>query len=514
LFEPHRAMLDSLLVQFLYGDRFLQRALVLISFLFFSLPGVSLAGGTFRASHAMEYGGAENLNPYDPNRFTPTIYYLYSRLVRPDNKDSPSPDLALSWSGNETATIWRFNLRHEVTFHDGSSFDATDVAYSMSFMLDPAIDSPLISTLGIVDHVEVIDQYTVDMHLKAAHADFPVLLMDYRARIIPEDIGMDIREKGIGTGPFVLSDLDPEGITRLVANPDYFLGPPGLDGIEIIAVNDANARMQALLSDQLDIVERIIPRLEGLFRGNDRFSVQRFPTGDMNPIVFRTDMPPFDDVRVRKAIRVAVDRQKLINTAVGHGGAVVACDHPVWPGDPYRWPGECKQDQALARQLLAEAGYEDTLEFDLYTTTLFAAGVSIAEVYQKQLSEVGVKVNIILAPADGYYGDVWLTKSACVGYWSHRPADQYLNELYRSGGAWNETYWNRPDFDALLDAARAELDFEKRKARYWQAQEMLFEEGGSFMPMHYVNIRVLNAAVKNLEPIMEFAVPWYKVTKD
>ena len=101
----------------------------------------------------MEYGGAENLNPYDPNRFTPTIYFLYSRLVRPDTEDKPSPDLAESWSGNETATIWRFNLRKNVTFHDGSAFDAEDVAYSMGFMLDPVIDSPLISTLGIIDHV-------------------------------------------------------------------------------------------------------------------------------------------------------------------------------------------------------------------------------------------------------------------------------------------------------------------------------------------------------------------------
>ena len=476
----------------------------------------TIAGGTFRTSHAMEYGGAENLNPYDPNRFTPTIYFLYSHLVRPDTQDKPSPDLAVSWSGNETATIWRFHLRKNVTFHDGSTFDAGDVAYSMGFMLDPAIDSPLISTLGIIDHVEVINAHTVDLHLKAAHADFPVLLMDYRARIIPQDAGLNIRTRGTGTGPFMLSELDPEGVTKLIANPNYFLGPPGLDAIEVIAVSDANARMQAFLSGQLDMVERVSPRLQALFRGNPRFSLQRFPTGDMNPIVFRTDTPPFDDVRVRKALRIAIDRQSLIDTAVGHGGATVACDQPVWPGDRYRWPGECPQDQPQARQLLAEAGYNDDnpLTFDLYTTTLFAMGVNIVEVYQKQLSEIGVKVNIVLAPADGYYGDVWLTKAACMGYWGHRPADQFLNELYRSGGVWNETYWNRPDFDALLDAARAELDFEQRKALYWQAQELLYEEGGSFMPMHYVNFRVMSAKVQNLDPIMEFAVPWYKITKD
>ena len=471
------------------------------------------AGGTFRIAHAMEYGGAENLNPYDPNRFSPTIYFLYSRLVRADSHDTPSPDLATHWSSNDSATIWRFKLRKGVTFHDGSAFDAADVAYSLTYLLDPEIDSPLISTLGIINSVEIIDQYTIDIHLKSAHADFPVLLMDYRACIIPQGIGGAIRAKGIGTGPFIISKLDPEGITELVANKDYFLGPPQLDAIEVIAIIDNNAQMQAFMSGQIDLVQRVNPRLEALFRGNDRFSVQKFATGDKNLIAFRTDVAPFDDHRVRKAIRIAIDRQKFINTAIGHGGAVVACDHPVWPGDPYLWPGTCDQDQALARRLLAEAGYADGLEFDLYTSTLSANGVSMAEVYQEQLSEVNVKVNIILAPADGYYGDIWMNKSACVTYWGHRPADQYLNELYRSGGSWNDTFWNVPEYDALLDQARSELDFDKRRAVYWQAQEMLFEKGGSFMPFHYVNIRVMSSRVNDLEPIMEFAVPWYKVSK-
>jgi len=490
----------------------LTRLILVLPLLVYSLS--SNGAGTLRVAHALEYGGAENLNPYDPNRFTPTIYFLYSRLVRPDKDDVPSPDLAVSWSSNDKATIWRFKLRDGVRFHDGSAFDARDVAYSIQFLLDPELDSPLISTLGLIDHVTVVDDLTVDIHLKLAHADFPVLLMDYRARIIPEGIGLAIRETGIGTGPFRLERNDPEGITKVVANKDYFLGPPGLDDIEVVAVNDANARMQALLSGQLDLVQRVSPRLEPLFRGNEDYKLQRFPTGDMNLIAFRTDMHPFDDVRVRKAIRIAVDREKLINTAIGKGGAEIACDAPVWPGDRYRLQADCERDVEEAKRLLKEAGYEDGLEFDLYTTALFASGIAFAEVYQNQLADVGVKVNIIVAPADGYYGDVWLTKAACISYWGHRPADQYLNELYRSGGSWNETYWNRPDFDQLLDDARAELDFEKRRQLYWDAQQLLFEEGGSFMPFHYVNFRIINAKVKGFDEIMEFAVRWYLISKD
>ena len=474
---------------------------------------VSHGAGTLRVSHALEYGGAENLNPYDPNRFTPAIYFLYSRLVRPNDQDAPSPDLALAWSSNADSDRWRFELRDNVRFHDGSTFGAEDVAYSLKFLLDPELDSPLISTLGIIEEVEVIDPLTVDIHLAQAHADFPVLLMDYRARMIPAGIGLAIREVGIGTGPFKLDLNDPEGISRVVANPDYFLGPPGLDQIEIIGVSDANARMQALLSGQLDYVERVSPRLAPLFKDNPSFKLQRFPTGEMNHIAFRTDIPPFDDYRVRKALRIAVDRQALINTAIGRGGAVVACDAPVWPGDQYRLHRTCEQDQAEAKRLLAEAGFEDGLTFDLYTTGLFATGIPIAEVYQRQLAAIGVTVNIVVAPADGYYGDVWLNKAACVSYWGHRPADQYLNELYRAGGSWNETYWNRPDFDQILDSARAELNFEKRQALYFEAQDLLFEQGGTFMPFHYVNHRIINADVQGFDNIMEFAVRWYRISK-
>lgn len=466
-----------------------------------------------RTSHAMEYGGAENMDPYDPARFYPPISMVYSRLVRPDIRDgSPSPDLALSWSSNADATVWRLVLRQGVQFHDGRPFTAKDVAYSLMRIIDPEIDSPIRTGFLVVDSVNVVDEYTVDVNLQSTHADFPVLLMDYRVRMIPDGSGPTIKEHPIGTGPFIMVDNDPEGITRLKANLDYFMGPPGVDYIESAAIPDSNAAMQAFLEGQVDYTD-ITPRLLPLFEDNEDFVITRYKTGAITNIAFRTDVPPFDDARVRKALRVAIDRKKLINLVLGPGGGEVTCDHPVQPDDPYRWPGTCEPDPELAKRLLKEAGYESGLSFDVYTSNLFGLpGITLVEVYQQQLAEIGVHVNLIVAPADGYYTDVWMIQPVSVAAWAPRTSAQ-LNEMYRSGGSWNETYWSRPDFDALLDAAREELDAEKRKKLYWQLQETLYEEGGSFVPFNINNIRVHRKNISGFDPVSDFYLRWYKIRK-
>ena len=114
-----------------------------------------------------------------------------------------------------------------VKFHDGSDFDAADVVYTLEHVRDPEFDSPAASTIGMVDTIEAVDRLTVKMTLKAPYADLALQLMDYRMRMIPEGSADTIGTTGIGTGPFILETLDPEGTTSLKANPDYWEGPPG-----------------------------------------------------------------------------------------------------------------------------------------------------------------------------------------------------------------------------------------------------------------------------------------------
>ena len=470
--------------------------------------------GTFRQSHDLGFGaGLVDVDPASKGRFWQVTEKTMSRLVRPGESGEPEPNLATEWSANETATEWIFKLREGVRFHDGSDFDAADVVHSLEHVRDPEFDSPAASVIAMVDAIEAVDRLTVKMTLSAPYADLPLQLMDYRIRMIPEGSADTIATTGIGTGPFVLDTLDPQGTTVLKANPDYWEGPPGVETIEIIAIADAQARVQALLSGQIDVLGYgdLSGQQIALFKENPNFEVQAVPTGDWMGIVFRTDLEPFTDARLRKALRIATDRQAMVDLVLGPDGGIVTCDHPVWTGDQYRAPFDCPARIDEARRLLAEAGYPDGIEFDITTSNIDPRFIPLVEVYQQQVAKAGIKVNIVLAPADGYWSEVWMKEPVVTTRWGQRPADQILNEDYRGGAPWNETYWNRSDFDAMLDAARTELDFEKRKALYHRLQEMLYEEGGSMIPFHINQAVATTARVSGLQAVFADAIRYHLV---
>jgi peptide/nickel transport system substrate-binding protein len=435
-----------------------------------------------------------------------------NRLVRPGASGEPSPDLAVAWSANDSATEWTFKLREGVKFHDGSDFESGDVVDLLKRIKDPELDSPVASVLEIMDAVEAIDPLTVKITLSAPHADFPMLIMDYRIRMTPQGSGDTIGQTGIGTGPFILEKLDPEGTTVLKANPDYWEGPPGVETVEIISIPDSQARVQALLSGQIDMLRHISAQEKALFENNPKFKLQQVATGDwLASIAFRTDSEPFTDARVRKALRIATDRQAMIDLVLGPGGGVVTCDHPVWTGDQYRAKFDCPQQIDEAKRLLAEAGYPDGIEIDVITSDLRALWIDLVQVYQQQVAQAGIKINLVKVPGDGYWSDVWMKEPAVTSSWGQRPADQILNEAYRGGASWNETYWNRPEFDKKLDQARQELDLEKRTVLYHELQKILYEEGGSFIPFHIKQVVVTSARVSGLEPVFDDGVRYHTV---
>lgn len=470
------------------------------------------ADTVFRISHELEGGGAESMDPYDTNRFWPTINMVYNRLVYADAEGLPAPELATEWHAEDAESTWVFKLRDGVTFSDGSSFDAADVAYSLMRMIDPELDSPLLPVLGNIERVDVVDPLTVKVVMKAPDADLPILLTDYRALMIPEGSGDTINENPVGTGPFRIETVEIEGTTVLVANPDYFGGKPGVDRIEVIAITDSVARIQALQAGQIDFIDSIDPKQLALFSDPSQYTTQRVETGEWDGLVMRTDTKPYDDPRVRKALRIAADREAIIKVVLGEGGGHVACDTPVWQGDQYYWDGGCGPDIEGAKKLLAEAGYPDGIDIDVYTSDVGASYVSLVEAYQQQVKPAGIRVNLVMTAADGYWDDVWMKEPFFVTGWGQRPAAQILAEAFRSGAAWNETYYDDPAFDALLDQARAEPDFAKRKALYVEAQQKLFKEGGAFIPYFHNIARVFRANVGGVDPVMSDSLHWEQIT--
>lgn len=469
--------------------------------------------GTFRQAHEYGFGNQSSLDPSSKGRIFQITNKLMSRLVREDSEGKPSPDLAVGWESSDDATVWTFNLRESVKFHDGSDFDAADVVYSLNRILDPDAGSPVHSAIKMVDKVEAISPTAVRLTLNTPFADLPLQLLDYRLRMVPEGSSDTIATTGIGTGPFILEKFDPQGTSVIVANPDYYEGPPGVARMEIIGIPDAQARIQALLGGQIDMERGITPQQRVLFEGSEKFNIQEVPTGNWRGIVFRTDVEPFSDPRVRKAIRMAVDRETLLALVEG-GNGTVACDSPVGPADQYRADLSCPQDIKGAKALLAEAGFPDGIDIDIYVATLEATWPAMAEAYQAQAAEAGIRANIIQVPSDGFWSEVWMKKDVAMTRWNERPADLVLHEVYLSSAKWNESFYKDNEFDEMLAAARRELSFDRRKAIYVKAQEHLQETAGTLIPYHVTKIVATTSRVKNLDPVAVQAVRWHKVTVD
>ncbi|GMG85100.1 ABC transporter substrate-binding protein [Paralimibaculum aggregatum] len=478
-----------------------------------AMAGTAMAEpkGTFRQAHETGSGAQSSLDPIAKGRVFQITEKLMSRLVRPDMDGKPSPDLAVSWEANEDATEWTLMLREGVTFHDGSDFDAADVVYSLNRVLDPQGDSPARSAVKMITKVEAVDPMTVRLTLDTPFADMPLQLMDYRLRMIPEGSGDTIASTGIGTGPFKLEKFDAQGTTVLVANMDYFEGPPGVARMEIIGIPDGQARLQALLGGQIDMESGITPQQRVMFDASDRFYIQEVPTGNWRGFVFRTDVEPFSDPRVRKAVRLTADREALLALVEG-GNGTIACDTPVGPTDQYRAEMSCPQDIEGARALLAEAGFADGIDVDIHVATLEPTWPAMAEAYQAQAAEAGIRVNIVQVPSDGFWSEVWMKKDVVVTRWNERPADQALHEIYLSTAKWNESYYKDEAFDAMLADARRELDFDKRKALYVKAQEHLQETAGTLIPYHVTKLIGVTSRVQNLDPVENMSIRWYKIT--
>ncbi|WFU51748.1 ABC transporter substrate-binding protein [Sinorhizobium terangae] len=494
----------------------------------FSVPVLTLGliatampafSATLRVAHNLGYGGRESVDPISPVRFFPINQMLYDPLVWPDNNGKPSPALATSWFNSPDFRTWTFTIRKDVRFHNGDAMTARDVAFSLQRVLSPKLASPVRSVLSFIEDVKVIDASTVAVHLKQPHADFPIVLMDYRVRVVSAKSLADntdaIYDSGIGTGPFKLQNLDPEGTTVLVANLDYWGGKPGVDEVDVIAIPDTDARNQALLAGQIDMSE-VTGTEERLFGGTSNFVVQKIPAGAWNPIVMRTDTPPFNDPRVRKALKLLADRKALLRSVLGEENGIVACDEPVWPGDPY-FDAEikCEPDLPMAKKLLSEAGFADGLTLDLYTSSVEPSMIPLAEAYQAQAAQAGVNINVRVVPADGYWTNIWLKPNYpfVVGNWGQRPADQVLNEVFRSNAKWNESAWNRPDFDSLLDEARKSGSFDERKAVYGKAQKVLSEEGGAFVPFFKYETRVYSLDVTHVDAVPDILMRWQNIAK-
>ena len=436
-------------------------------------------GGRLRVG--MFGGGASET--LDPNLSNTDIdiaraHVLFERLVDFNPDGSLFNQLAEEFSHNADGSNWKIKLRSGVLWHDGSPFTAQDVVYTLRYVLNPTNKAQGGADVAFLkpDKIRALDPLTVELVPEQPIAVLPTSLSS-RALYIFKD-GTKSFDAPIGTGPFAFKSFKRGERSLFVRNEHYRVpNRPYLDEIEIISINDPTTRLNALVGRQIDAMSYVDAKLIPAVKANPAIKLLIADSGTYPGQVMQTDAFPFDDNRVRQAFRLMINRQEMINVAWnGYGkiGNDLAC-----PFDP-DYAKEIPQrpyDPDRAKFLIKQAGREGVTT-SLYTGDIGPGMIESSTLMAQYAAKVGVTLKLDKAPAETYYTDKFMKVPFQCTDWGQRPLDSQIAQAFNHGAPYNESHWERPDFDKLTNEARRTLDPKKRHELWIAAQKMLWDEGG------------------------------------
>lgn len=434
--------------------------------------------------------------------------WIYDNLVWLGPDLVPRPMIATEWSPNDDASVWTFKLRNDVRFTNGRSLVADDVVFSVSRIINPDTGSPGKSGLGPISTVEAPDEQTVVFTLISSHADFPLELSQRWGRIVPREAEGQLATEPVGSGPFTLAEYVPGSHVRVVWNPDHWDPDAGLvDEIVLQTFPDEVAEITALQNGDVHVIYDVPSAAQEQIAGIENVAISEVATGTWVPMIMRVDTPPFDNPLVREAIKFSLDRTAFVEAVLfGHGAP--ANDHNVPPNHPFAWQAEPRaRDIERAKALLAEAGMPDGFEFELVAATDRSIRADTAITIQQMVKDVGITFNVKTIDYDTYIAQVYKKGPLYIGYWGMRPTlDSQMVPFYTTDGSFNEYAYSNPALDEKLFAARAELDVERRKALYQEAQQILSREGPVLIPFFVSQASAYRAEVVGFEahPLTSF----------
>lgn len=416
---------------------------------------------------------------------------LYSSLTRLGTDMRAEPDLATEWAANDDLTVWTFTLRPGLKFHDGSPCTPADVVASFTAILNPDFASPGRNNVGPIASVEAVDDVTVRFTLSTPYADFPEAVAYSNARIIPASVIAgdfeSLRGTANGTGPFKLVSYEPDRLVVAERNPDFYdPARPYLDRVELQVLPDVGSQVSALLAGEIDMILTLGPNEYLRLDGQPGVEALRTPSGQFCNVNFGTKTAPFDDIRVRKALALTIDRDAMLDFMT-EGFGTKGNDTPLNESYPFfEALPQREQNIEEAKALLAEAGFPDGFTAELVASDRPAVREQLAVALREMAKPAGITINVNVMPHATYLEQVWTKGAFYIGFYNMQPTpDGIFKLLFTSDAAWNETHWNNPDFDVLIDKARTTTDAAERTALYTQAQQMMFDEVPAIIPSFF-----------------------------
>ena len=438
-------------------------------------------GGTIRVA-ASQHGPDDNL---DPIQFTSAIDYTrgrahYNGLTQHDDNLVAQPELATSFEPNANASEWTFKLRKGVKFHDGTPFTADDVVWSMNRHLGEDSTSVIKAVLSSIKEWKKVGQYEVKAIMNSPNADLPSLLAVFQSKIVKNGTTGD----GMGTGPFVMKSFEPGVKSVSVRNENYWRETANLDAIEITAITDPVARVNALVAGDAQIIFDVEPKSIRQIDSADGVRLSSIPAGAYNGICALKNSQPGSNADFVKGLQFIQDRERVVKRIFkGHGS--LGNDQPIMSAYGPDFCNELPQrefDPDKAKFHFKKSGYS--------TAELFVAPVGpgledTCLLTQANCAKIGFDLKLKKVPTDGYWGAVWLKEPLNVTSWNMRPtANSMLSIAYAPGAAWNDTFWNNDRMGELLTQSLSEINPDKRHAMYCEMQTLVNNDCGMVIPAH------------------------------
>ena len=466
------------------------------------------SGGTLRvAQHDGNTSDTHDLGKYQSNFDINLVHSHRSFLTQINIDGTLGPDLASEWSATPDAAEWTFKLNPNATFHTGAKVTANDVIASMNYHRgDDSTSAAKALLAGVTDITDNGDSVT--FKLNGPNADLPWLMTDYHLAIVPANAdGTADWQSGTGSGPYRIADLNFGTGCRLVRHDGWHGEGAYFDEVEILVINDPNARQTALVTGDVDTASLLENKTLALLSRDPNIVVENVPSGQCMTLPMFCDVEPFNNPDVRMALKLALNREELVEK-IAFGAATVGNDFHHSPAQPY-WPDDIPQrtyDPDQAKSLLAKAGMEG-LTVNLSTADSITTGaVDAAVLYAEHAKAAGININVVREPNDGYWSDVWLVKPWCMVLWGSRPTPDIMYTLaYSEGAAWNESHWVNDRFNELLGQGKAELDDGKRAEIYREMGMIARDDGGTVIP-YFPNF--IYARRSNVERGESLAASW------
>ena len=445
-------------------------------------------GGTLRVGKA--HGSTTDVldtGSYS-NGFMTAHSFTYGNLLTEVGADGNiHPELAEGWEASTDAATWTFKLKRGVTFHDGREMTSADVIASINHHRGENNKSAAAPIVAPVVDIQAPDAHTVVFSLAAGDADFPFSMADYHLVVVPANAdGSADWQSGVATGPYKLETFEPGIRAAYSRNPNYFKTDRAwFDAIEMTSIVDPTARTSALINGKVDVIDRVPAKVAGRVAASPNVVLQNVAGNQHYTLAMHTNAAPFSDNNVRQALKYGIDRQELVDKVLS-GYGVVGNDHPIGRGQRYfaKDLAQKAYDPDKAKWYLAQSGL-DSLSVELSVAdAAFEGAVDAGVLFAERAAAAGISIDVLREPNDGYWSNVWLKKPFCAVYWSGRPTeDAMFSSAYAEGVPWNDTFWANKRFNELLLTARAELDDAKRRAMYYEMQDLCANDGGTIIPM-------------------------------